>query len=83
MSDRYEHELAGARPPVEPETSGFAAPSGYAAPPRYAEVVGHAAVDAALAELARCTGLPPAEQVAAYEVAHRSLLATLATIDQS
>jgi hypothetical protein len=44
---------------------------------------GHPAVDAALAELAAGTEAAPAEQVAAYETAHRALQQTLATIDQS
>jgi hypothetical protein len=44
---------------------------------------GHPAVDAALQELDRATGLPTAEQVGAYEAAHRALQQTLATIDQA
>jgi hypothetical protein len=44
---------------------------------------GHPEVDAALAELDVATELAPAQQVAAYEQAHRALSQTLATIDQS
>jgi hypothetical protein len=46
-------------------------------------VTGHATVDGALAGLAQAAGLPPAEQVGAYEAAHEALQQTLSTIDQS
>lgn len=42
---------------------------------------GHPAVDAALRSLANASGLAPAEQIAAYEDAHRLLQETLASID--
>jgi hypothetical protein len=38
-------------------------------------------VDAALQSLANAAGLAPAEQIAAYEDAHRVLQDTLASID--
>lgn len=44
---------------------------------------GHPAVDAALRGIANTAALPPADQIAQYEAAHRTLRATLATIDQS
>jgi len=44
---------------------------------------GQPAVDAALAELDEAAELEPAQQVAAYEQAHRALSQTLAAIDQS
>ena len=44
---------------------------------------GHPAVDAALAELDAAAELEPAQQVGAYEQAHRALSQTLAAIDQS
>jgi hypothetical protein len=42
---------------------------------------GHPAVDAALRSLDNASGLAPAEQIAAYEDAHRVLQETLASID--
>lgn len=86
MSDLYGHEPAatGAVGVTEHATdSGYAVLPGHAEAAGHTAVTGHAGVDAALAELARCAESPPAEQVGAYEAAHRSLLATLATIDQS
>jgi hypothetical protein len=47
------------------------------------EQSGHAAVDAAVAAVTAAADLPPGEQVAAYEAAHRTLQETLATIDES
>jgi hypothetical protein len=44
---------------------------------------GHPAVDGALRGLASAAELPPAEQVPAFDAAHRALQQTLATIDQS
>jgi hypothetical protein len=44
---------------------------------------GHPMVDAAVARLAEQAELPPAEQVAGYEAAHRALSQTLASIDES
>jgi len=44
---------------------------------------GHPSVDAALAQLDAVAELPPAEQVTAYEAAHRALTGTLSAIDQS
>lgn len=93
MSDLYGHEPAGSTAPQVatgyPGAAEHVTGTGYPGVPGHAEaaghtaVIGHAGVDAALAELARCAELPPAEQVSAYEAAHRSLLATLATIDQT
>jgi hypothetical protein len=40
-------------------------------------------VDAALQSLANAARLSPAEQVAAYEEAHRTLQETLASIDRA
>ncbi|ROT27281.1 hypothetical protein EF879_23115 [Micromonospora sp. HM5-17] len=44
---------------------------------------GHPAVDAVLQALANAANLPPADQIAHYEAAHRTLRETLATIDQA
>nr|MDT0661894.1 hypothetical protein [Micromonospora sp. DSM 115978] len=44
---------------------------------------GHAAVDAALQAIANGADLPPADQIAQYEAALRTLQETLATIDQA
>ena len=43
---------------------------------------GLASVDAALSELTRVAQAPPAEQITAYESAHRVLQETLQTIEQ-
>jgi hypothetical protein len=43
---------------------------------------GHPRVDAALDALERDSGLPPAEQIAGYDAAHRTLQETLAAIDE-
>ncbi|GAB3804255.1 hypothetical protein [Micromonospora zhanjiangensis] len=43
---------------------------------------GHPAVDAALRSIVNAAGLSPADQIAQYEAAHRTLQETLATIDQ-
>lgn len=44
---------------------------------------GHPAVDAVLQAMANAADLPPADQIAQYEAAHRTLQETLATIDQA
>ncbi|MBE1489091.1 hypothetical protein [Plantactinospora soyae] len=44
---------------------------------------GHPAVDAMLQAMANAANLPPADQIAQYEDAHRTLRETLATIDQA
>jgi hypothetical protein len=54
--------------------------------PRYGvsgggESTGHPAVDAVLRSLANAAQLPPAEQIAEYEAAHRVLQETLSSID--
>jgi hypothetical protein len=46
-------------------------------------LTGHRAVDEALRSLDNAAGLPVAEQVAAYEAAHRTLRDTLSTIDEA
>jgi hypothetical protein len=43
---------------------------------------GHPAVDAVIQALANAADLPPKDQIAEYEAAHRTLQDTLATIDQ-
>jgi hypothetical protein len=43
---------------------------------------GHPAVDAALHAIANAADLPPADQIAQYEAAHRTLQETLGTIDE-
>lgn len=60
------------RPPEQTAVAQEAVPPG----------TGHPRVDAALDALARATGLPPAEQIAGYEAAHRTLQETLASIDE-
>jgi len=45
------------------------------------ETTGHPAVDAVLRSLDNAARLAPAEQIAAYEAAHRVLQETLASID--
>ena len=51
--------------------------------PEPAEVgSGHAGVDAVIRSMANAAGLSPADQIAEYEAAHRTLQETLATIDQ-
>jgi hypothetical protein len=39
-------------------------------------------VDAAVRAMANAVDLPPADQIAEYEAAHRTLQETLATIDE-
>ena len=43
---------------------------------------GHAGVDAVIRSMANAVDLSPADQIAEYEAAHRTLQETLATIDQ-
>jgi hypothetical protein len=50
--------------------------------PAGAEPTGHPAVDAALRALAEVAGDPPADQLPAYQAAHRSLREALASIDE-
>jgi hypothetical protein len=45
------------------------------------ETTGHPAVDEVLRSLANAASLAPAEQIDAYEAAHRVLQETLANID--
>jgi hypothetical protein len=47
-----------------------------------ARTTGHPAVDAAVQAMANAVDLPPADQIAEYEAAHRTLQETLATIDE-
>lgn len=47
-----------------------------------AETSGHPAVDAVIRAMANAADLSPADQIAEYEAAHRTLQETLATIDQ-
>jgi hypothetical protein len=44
---------------------------------------GHPAVDAALAAVAQVSDAAPADQLAAYQAAHRTLRETLASIDDA
>lgn len=50
---------------------------------RSGEGTGHPAVDAVLRALANAVALPPADQIAEYEAAHRVLQETLASIDRA
>jgi len=71
---------------TEPEPAGWVdQPAADAEPAAGAEPggTGHPSVDAALAQLDAVAELAPAEQVAAYEAAHRALTGTLSAIDQS
>lgn len=43
---------------------------------------GHATVDAALRAVAEVAGAAPADQLPAYQAAHRTLRETLASIDE-
>lgn len=45
-------------------------------------VIGHPAVDAALRGLAEVTDAAPADQLPAYQAAHRTLREALASIDE-
>ncbi|HTF11830.1 MAG TPA: hypothetical protein VK659_27010 [Asanoa sp.] len=44
---------------------------------------GHPAVDAAIRSMTNAADLSPADQIAEYEAAYRTLRETLATIDQA
>jgi hypothetical protein len=71
---------------TEPEQAGWADQPAVDAEPADGGQpgdTGHPAVDAALAQLDAVAELPPAEQVVAYEAAHRALTGTLSAIDQS
>jgi hypothetical protein len=69
---------------VVPEPGAPADPEpGAPADPELAGRTGHPAVDEALNELDATADLDPAQQVAAYEQAHKALSQTLAAIDQS
>jgi hypothetical protein len=58
----------GGAPPVRPEV-------------RWPDRTGHATVDAAVRSVTEVAGAPPAEQLPAYQAAHRSLREALASID--
>ena len=68
-------------PPVPDATSSEPGGGGSAGGPT--GPTGQPAVDAALAQLDAVADRPPAEQVAAFEAAHRALTGTLSSIDQS
>ena len=44
---------------------------------------GHPAIDASLRAVAQVAGHPPADQIPAYQAAHRTLREILASIDES
>jgi hypothetical protein len=44
---------------------------------------GHPTVDTAVQAVAAAADLPPADQIEAYDAAHRTLQETLASIDES
>ena len=54
-----------------------------AEPPRSVPATGHPGVDAAIHAIMNATDLPPADQIAQFEAAHRALRDILATIDQA
>ena len=58
-------------------------PVARSAAPTPASGSGHPAVDAVIQAIANAGDLPPADQIAQYEAAHRTLQETLATIDQT
>lgn len=64
---------AGPLPPIGP-VDGREAPT---------DPAGHPAVDAAIQAIVNAADLSPADQIAQYEAAHRTLQETLATIDQA
>jgi hypothetical protein len=66
-------------PAVAPDAAVAGGPRGAGAGPGS----GHPAVDAALRSIVNAAGLSPADQIAQYEAAHRTLQETLATIDQT
>jgi hypothetical protein len=68
----------------EPATTGDrAADLSVDAGDSQSSVIGHPAVDAALRALAEVTDGPPAEQLPAYQAAHRTLREVLAGIDEA
>jgi hypothetical protein len=69
--------------PASPEPAVSESASSESASSESAGPTGHPVVDAALGELDAAAELDPAQQVAAYEQAHRALSQTLAAIDQS
>jgi hypothetical protein len=77
MSEPDEPNLPGQQPPVtDPEVVD---------PPvtvSQAPVTGQPAVDVAIRALAEVSEQPPAEQLPAYQAAHRTLRETLASIDE-
>lgn len=52
-------------------------------PPPMAQQTGHPAVDAALRAVSEVAGAAPADQLPAYQAAHRTLRETLASIDET
>lgn len=52
------------------------------AEPAHVEPTGDAAVDAAVRAVVAAAGSPPADQLPAYEAAHRTLREALARIDE-
>ncbi|HEY0698667.1 MAG TPA: hypothetical protein VGD43_12760 [Micromonospora sp.] len=68
------------RPPQRPVPTGAAT---YAMPGGSDGDSGHPAVDAAIQSIANAANLSPADQIAQYEAAYRTLQETLATIDQA
>jgi hypothetical protein len=72
-------------PPQRPNVSGPTA-SGPTAPGPTAPgptASGHPGVDAAIAAMVNAADLPPPDQIAEYEAAHRELQDILGTIDQA
>lgn len=67
--------------PVRPTPTS--SPVARPAEPAPASGSGHPAVDAVIQAIANATDLPPADQIAQFEAAHRTLQETLATIDQA
>jgi hypothetical protein len=73
------------QPPEAPAAPAREEPAAREEPvpePAGAEPTGHPAVDAALRALAEVAGDPPADQLPAYQAAHRSLREALASIDE-
>jgi hypothetical protein len=71
---------AGTAVPAQPRPPSVDRP---ADPADGARGVGHPAVDAAIQAIVNAAALSPADQIAQYEAAHRTLQETLATIDQA
>jgi hypothetical protein len=66
-----------------PDGPGLPSPTGHPAAEEAPSPTGHPAVDAALLGLSQVADLPPADQIPAYQAAHRTLRETLAGIDES